>query len=119
VGGSDVQEVDRQIVDGGSKLGKRVQIALAGRPVVVLGPIPAQLLDFRQGNALAPVADGRRLRPSGAPEAALQLGQLRRREIDLETLHGVNGAINHAINVAPGQGNGRIQVGGRPRSATS
>ncbi len=70
-----VQEMNIQPVDLGGELGETIEQRLPPAPIVVTGPVPADLLDPLQRHALAPVVDRFGLRPAGPAQSRFQVVQ--------------------------------------------
>ena len=75
-GRADVQEVDLEPVERRAELRQRVQPCLGSAPVVLLGPVSAQVLQVGERDALRPVCDGLPFWPSGSGEARLEVVQV-------------------------------------------
>jgi hypothetical protein len=71
-----VDEMDVETVDLGGELVEPVQRDLACAPVVFVGPVIGQLTGVTQRDALRPVVDAFGLRPSGAGQPVLQVGEV-------------------------------------------
>ena len=84
VRGPHVQEVDAEPVDLGAELREPVERGFSGPPVVVVGPVPAQLLRVRERDPLRPVVDRLGLGPARAAQALGQVVQLGLRYVDGE-----------------------------------
>ena len=84
VGRARVDEVDAEAVDLGLELGEAIEPRLALAPVVLLGPVAADLLHVGQGNPLGPVVHGLGLRPAGGREPTLQIVELGLGRLDAE-----------------------------------
>ena len=76
IGTSLMDEVDIQAVDLGDELVEPVEPSLPGPPVVLVGPMPGQLLHIVQRDALSPVLHTRSLRPAGTPQPVTQVEQI-------------------------------------------
>jgi hypothetical protein len=59
-----MDDMDRKTVDLHQRLGPRIEPPLRGPPVVLLGPVPAELTDLRAGKALNPPGSGGLVRPT-------------------------------------------------------
>ena len=57
----------------GAELREPIEPGLSGRPVILRDPIPAQLLQIRQRNALRPILDRHRVRPPGRLQPTAQV----------------------------------------------
>jgi hypothetical protein len=83
-----VEEVDVHPVDLGRELRQRVQSGLDPPQVVVIGPIPGQLLERGQLHTLGPVGDQLPGGPAGRREAAAKVSQVLIGNTDLERTDG-------------------------------
>ena len=61
---ADVQEMNAEPVDLGGELRKAVEARFAAAPVILLGPVAADVLDPFQRRALAPIVDQFGFRPA-------------------------------------------------------
>jgi hypothetical protein len=68
-----VDEMDVETVDLGGEVVEPVQRGFACAPVVFTGPVIGQLTGVGERDALTPVVDAFRLRPSGAREPGVQV----------------------------------------------
>jgi hypothetical protein len=68
-----MDEMDVQAVDLGGEVVEAVQRGLPGAPVVLVGPVGGQLLGVVQRDALLPVLDTFRLRPSSSIQPGLEV----------------------------------------------
>jgi hypothetical protein len=82
-----VDEMDVKTVDLGGELRETIEQCLAPAPVVVFGPVPADLLNPFQRRALAPVVDQFSLRPTGLSLPGLQVVEDIVPDRDTEWLH--------------------------------
>src|SRR5262245_27190044 len=82
-----MQEVHVRAVDHGAELRKAVQSRLGRAPVITAPPVLRQLLEVSQRHASAPADIGELLRPPGVGQPALEVVELRLRDIDAEGLH--------------------------------
>src|SRR5882724_7900238 len=74
--------MDGQAVDRRAELRKAVDFLLAAPPLVVLGPVPAELLEIRQRHTLRPVRHRGRFGPPGSTEAVTQVREIRIGDLD-------------------------------------
>ena len=65
---SAVHEVDVEVVDSRRELRPHVHPLLGGPEVVLVAPVPSQVLHERERDPLRPVVDGLALRPAGVPQ---------------------------------------------------
>src|SRR5262249_35043957 len=72
---ADMDEVNAKPVDLGRELRKAIERGLAFAPMVLLGPITADLLDPREWRALAPVVDRFGLRPARVEQSRLEIDE--------------------------------------------
>ena len=79
-----VDEVDVDTVDLGHELVEPVEPRLARGPVVLVGPVPAELLHVCQRHALRPVVDDFGVGPAGVVKTPTQVVELGLRDIDRE-----------------------------------
>ena len=79
-----VEEVDVHAIDAGDELRKLVQACLDGAPIVPVHPALGERLHDLQLHALRGVADDFGLRPAGLADAAVQVVEVRLRELDRE-----------------------------------
>ena len=91
-----------EAVDLGGEMVEPVQRGLACAPVVFTCPVVGQLAGVCQRNALAPVIDALGLRPSGAGQPVLQVGEIsvgnrNAKRIDL----GPSPSLGNRSSVAP------------------
>src|ERR1700675_632785 len=70
---SDVQEMDSEPVNVGTKLRKRIDPSFERTPVISVAPPFEQRLCTAQRGPLPPVADGFPLRPSSRHKPALEI----------------------------------------------
>lgn len=70
---TDMQEVNAETVDIGRELRKAIELRFSRAPVVLLGPVAADVLDPLQGGALAPVVDQLGFRPARSTQPCLQI----------------------------------------------
>ena len=82
--GDDVDEVDVLAVDLGRELRQRVQPRLDSAPVVVGRPVPRELLDRRQLDALRAIRDELPGGPARRGDAPSKVGQRVLRNVDME-----------------------------------
>jgi hypothetical protein len=95
-----VDEVDLDPVDLGPELRERVELRFGLAPVVVGGPVPRELLQRRQLDALRPVRDELLAGPARRRDAAAQVVQLLLRNLDVEGLDlgcGLDGAAHDKL----------------------
>src|SRR6267378_6108040 len=80
----NVQEVNAQAVDLGSKLRIGVQTSLETAPVIGSTPVRDQRLYRREGSALPPIIGGLAFRPARGLQAAARVADRRTRRHDSE-----------------------------------
>ena len=68
-----MHKVNGKTVDLGRELREAIEQRFALAPIIVLGPIAADLLDPLQRHALAPVADRLGLQPAGVPQPGSEI----------------------------------------------
>jgi hypothetical protein len=73
IGRTLMDEMDVDAVDLGDELIEPVECRLADPPVVVVGPVRADLLHVRERNALGPVVDQLRIGPARVPQTRTQI----------------------------------------------
>src|SRR5205807_10252101 len=70
-----VDEVDAEPVDRGAELREGVQAGLRPPPVVLVGPVAAQVAHVGERDPLGPVVDRLGLGPSRPPEALVEVSE--------------------------------------------
>ena len=86
VRGRHMDVMNPEAVDRGAILRELVDAGLAGRPVVLFGPVAAELFQDLERDALAPITDGFGFRPASAPEALAEIVDLRVGNVQSERL---------------------------------
>ena len=86
---ADVQEMNVEPVDLGGELRKAIEPRLAPAPVVLLGPVAADVLDPLQRRALAPVVDQFGFGPARVAQPRLQVVEHVVADGNAEWLHGI------------------------------
>src|SRR5262245_23214950 len=76
--------MDVDAVDGGRELREAIEARFGRAPVVLLGPVRADLLPVGEGYALRPIAQRLRVRPACRAQTSLQIDELILRDVDAE-----------------------------------
>ena len=83
-GRPDVQEVDREPVERRAELRQRVEPGLGSPPVVLLGPVAAEVLQVGERDALRPVRHGLALGPARSPQPLAQVVEVLLGDLEAE-----------------------------------
>ena len=78
-------------VNFGHVLRNFAECFFSGPPVVFCLPIGTKLLDILKGNALGPIVDGFRFRPSRSGQTVIQVIQVRVVDMNLKSSYVVDG----------------------------
>jgi hypothetical protein len=92
---SDVREVDVRAVNRGRELRPFVQSGFSGTPVILVPPVPCELLQVVERNAVGPARSGHFVGPAGAVEALVEIVQVVFRKVDAERVDALVGRSRH------------------------
>ena len=93
-----MDEMNVEAIDLRKEIRHRVNLGFAFAPVVIRGPVMRELLHGRELHALRRVGDGFLVRPARRHNAALQVGEIAIREVNVEgTDRGRTGGGKRAV----------------------
>ena len=93
--GTNVNEMNVELIDSGDEVRQRVQFRLALAPIVLRRPVVREFLNRREPYALRVIPDRFALGPSRRGNAPAQIGQVGARKFCSKRTNG--GLVGHAV----------------------